>query len=674
MRHASSIAEAHRTEFQQLLLQVVRGDLPDDLSGHVFVVAPVGNVGTQGFPGPRHDSAINGDGMVYRLDFAANAVSLKSRLVRSADYYTDEAAEAHARYAAFRYANAGILRISPLLGSRDYGNTALLGFRLAAQNDRLAVTFDGGRPLEIDPGTLAVVTPIGAVDEWRAEAMPDVAFPPILTTAHPAADALTGEMFIVNYGRSIASIAGRSVPLLALSLLPHLMAQAVSPVTDLLGMRGELRRLARAWSDVVGIGSRELARFFPWLASQIPEDFLYVARWNGAGPMQRLRVIAPDGSPIRVGQTMHQIAVTRHFIVLMDTSMKITADQAYNAPFGRLDFLERALRDATTAPQQSFTRMHFIARADLARPSLVRGELSVAARTLNVPLEAVHFVADYDDPDDLVTLHVAHDVTLDVAEWVRDFDRTNYGNARSPAELWGIPNVSPVEVNRLARYVVHAPTAAVRASTVISDDRCMWGLSLYAGEGLNAPGASPGRLHSMFHVSPGFQPELVTEFIYELYADYPHRMTSLETLARMAASGGRPCCIFRVDLDAYTIDHARDVLELPGQSMAGSLQYVPSSSGTGGYLITFVIVDGRRQIWILDAENIAGGPVCVLENDRLVFGATLHSWWLPELLPRDASYFVSPEDDYGPRIRGHRLLEELFEREVYPHFRGLGGR
>ncbi len=669
MGHDPSIAAALRTEFARLPLEVVAGSYPDDLAGHLFVMAPVGNVGTAGFPGPRHDSVLNGDGMVYRVDFAANAATIKTRLVRSADFYTDAAAERDRRYARFRFQNAGIVRLSPALGARDYGNTALCGFRLASAHERLAVTFDAGRPLEIDPYTLDVVTPIGAVDEWRAEALPDLPFPPILTTAHPVADVATGDMFLVNYGRSLASIMTRSLPLQALLAAPHLLAQLNAPLSGLFGLRDEVRVLARATSDLMSRSAHQLAKRMPWLARQLPDDFLYLVRWRGQGPVERLRVVDAQGEPLRVGQTMHQLAVTRRYVVLMDSSMKFTADQAYNSPFRRFEFLERALREATTGPQQSFTRLLFIAREELARPRQVRGERAVMARTVTVPLEAVHFVADYDDDDDLVTLHIAHDVTLDIAEWVRDYDRLRFGRGHSPRPFWGIPNVTPLEINRLARYVVHAPSATVRASTVVSDDSCMWGLSLYAGEGIGTPGPLPGRLRSMFHVSPGFMPELVTEFIYDLYADYPHRMTSLETLERMAESGGRPCAIFRVDLEHYRIDHARDVLVLPPNAIAGSLQYVPKSTGAGGYLVTFVVDGGDRQIWILDPERLAQGPLCVLRNRELVFGATLHSWWLPALLPRDARYYIAPERDYGPRIRGNPLIEELFEREVYPHFR-----
>lgn len=265
MEHAQSIASALRSEFGSLPLWVARGVYPHDLHGHVFVAAPVGNVGTLGFPGPNHDSVINGDGMVYRVDFAANAASVRTRLVRSADFYTDLAADKDPRYARFRYQNAGILRLSTRLGARDYGNTAVCGFRLASAHERLAVTFDGGRPLEIDPSTLDVITPIGAVDEWRAEALPDLAFPPILTTAHPVADVTTGEMFLVNYGRSLTSILMRSLPLAALLAAAHRLTQVGAPVAELLGVRGALRTRAATLRDLTRGSTRALIGLFPSL-------------------------------------------------------------------------------------------------------------------------------------------------------------------------------------------------------------------------------------------------------------------------------------------------------------------------------------------------------------------------------------------------------------------------
>jgi carotenoid cleavage dioxygenase-like enzyme len=664
----ASIARALRSELTDLELEVLEGSLPAGLAGHVFVVAPVGNVGTEGFPGPQFDSAINGDGMVYRFDFAQGQAQVTSRLVKSADFYTDEASVRDPAFASLRYHNAGILRISPLLGTRDYGNTALLGFRFGQRDERLLVTFDGGRPLEIDPVTLQVATPVGAVREWRSQALPDVPFPPILTTAHPVADEHTGELFLVNYGLSMAAIAQKEPVFDIMAAAPRRAAQLLRPLLKLFDVQKKLKRCVMSLHRRIESLDTAWRRALPALSREVPDDFLYLARWDGVGALERLRVLLPDLSAVRVRQTMHQIAVTRRFVVLMDTSMKITPDQAYNSPLASPE-LDRALRSATTVPQHASTVFYLIARADLEQPLTVDGEKAVVARRLQVPLEAVHFHAEYEDEGDLVTLHVHHDCTLDVAEWVRDSDRQEFNGERVSSSVWGVPNVTPVEVNRLARYVVHAPSGNVTGSTVISDDRCMWGLSLYAGPGINVPGPLPERLSSMFHVSPGFRPELVTEQIYDLYADYPHRMTSLEQLAEMAKTGGRRACIFRVDLSRYLIDHKRDLLELPENAMAGALQYVPSSEHEGeGFLVACVIVDGSRELWVLDPRNLARGPVCRLAHPRLVFGATLHSWWSPNVSERSATYRVAPEVDYGPRIAHRPLLEQLFEQAVYPNF------
>jgi len=89
------------------------------------------------------------------------------------------------------------------------------------QNSTSAVTRScyPGRPYEIDRSTLEVSTPVGANIEWRlrcahatrTETSLKLPFQPVLSTAHPAFDAHTNEMFTVNYGRSLSNFL-ESVP------------------------------------------------------------------------------------------------------------------------------------------------------------------------------------------------------------------------------------------------------------------------------------------------------------------------------------------------------------------------------------------------------------------------------------------------------------------------------
>jgi len=212
---------ASRCELTDIKLQTLHGTIPDDLQGHVFIVAPVGSVNSGDFPSPDGTSILDGDGMIYRLDFDKKGeVGLKTRLVKPPCYYADKASRPETKYAKYGFRNYGITRFSLYLGIRNELNTAFLPMKFRDESNwRLLVTYDAGRPYEIDTQTLEVRTPVGANIEWRLRCAPvsgsetslQLPFQPVLSTAHPAFDAHTSEMFTVNYGRSLSNFL-ESVP------------------------------------------------------------------------------------------------------------------------------------------------------------------------------------------------------------------------------------------------------------------------------------------------------------------------------------------------------------------------------------------------------------------------------------------------------------------------------
>jgi len=202
-----SIMTASRAELTDLELKI-EGELPENLQGHVFIVAPVGTVDSGGLPFYNGSSLLNGDGMIYRLDFDCQGkVRIKTRLVKPPDYYADLATRTGTQYENHRFRNHGITRFSLTLGLRNDLNTAFLPMHWGEDPlDRLLVTYDAGRPYELDTENLEIVTPIGSNQEWKAEVnAPNFPFRPILSTAHPVFDAYTDEMFTVNYGRSTSN-------------------------------------------------------------------------------------------------------------------------------------------------------------------------------------------------------------------------------------------------------------------------------------------------------------------------------------------------------------------------------------------------------------------------------------------------------------------------------------
>ncbi len=669
-RFPQAAMSASREELKDAPMEVVEGRLPDGLSGFYYWMGPVGNVQDGGPPFPNRPSAINGDGMVYRLNLGASPPSLRTCVNKPPDYWADQGSIKGSGHEDLRFMNHGLLRLSFRLGSRNFGNTALLPMQFSNDDrPRLLVCFDPARPLEIDPETLETVTPVGYNSEWRPVALEGQAFPPVLSTAHPFFDGHTNELFTVNFGRSVLSMLETIPAFRALGALPALFERTLWRLLNVFKVHSTpprwLQGLQRGLS---GLG-RRVSRL---LGGDIPASFLYLMRWNGVGPLERWKVVLPDGSPAAVSESMHQVAVTRQYVVLMDTNFKLDLDQFLNNPFPESPAVERLLRAFITSPQGSETILYVIRRSDLdgggERVQDGESERTVTAKRIAFPLGAVHFLADYDDADDRIRIHVAHGCALDIAEWVHSYDRSIYDEGTLPERLQG-QVAGAADISRLGRYEIDGREGTLIGSEVVSSDALTWGIALYAGRDIPAWGRPPDRIESLYWFTAGFWTDTISSFIYDLYADYRYRQASLEQIRRMDGQNGRPSTLFR--LDTHTMRIA-DAYAFEGDTTLSSPQFVPRSASaagqTEGYIVCPVWTMEHNQVWIFDAGDLAAGPLCKLQGGPEVsFGFSMHSAYLPTVAPRTATYAVDPRVDYGPKIKGKKRLEEFFETQVYPY-------
>ncbi|WP_009630646.1 carotenoid oxygenase family protein [Synechocystis sp. PCC 7509] len=323
-----------------LELIVKSGSLPADISGHVFIVGPVGSYNSKGCPNsdivnPSSDGftpLFNGDGMIYRLDFDRPfQVKLTTRIAKAPCYYADVATSQVASDCKFD--NRGITRMSGKLGVRNQLNTAFLPMNFGEGGDRLLVTWDIGRPYEIDLQTLELVTPVGWNDEWRAinPVLADIPFLPpfpfklIQSSAHPCFDVNTKEMFTVNSGRSLTSFISQLRPLI----------YGFLAIIKVLREPSKLRKVFTSppsptslWTKL-GNGFKKIVQFLHYLLQifNIFTNFVYVIRWDGKSRLQKWEVVHPTGCPIKIRQSMHQIGITEDYIVLMDTAFKFLIEE-----------------------------------------------------------------------------------------------------------------------------------------------------------------------------------------------------------------------------------------------------------------------------------------------------------------------------------------------------------
>lgn len=664
---------APRTEHTRVPLTVFEGALPAGLTGHVYWLSPVGTVDTPGGPPyPNRPSVINGDGMVFRADFNGGTTNISSRIVKTPDYWADLATKDGSPFSPLGFHNFGMLRASPFLGARDFANTAFVPVTKPGSPPRLLCCYDAGRPFEIDPHTLATITPVGATSEWRAEALASLPFPPILATAHPFWDPNTQELFAVNYGRSVLSLLETIPAIWAASTVPKILEIVI---TRLAGAFGLDPRLPPFWRRLLRVARGTFQAVLRALGIAIPEDFLYLVRWDGAGPLERFRIVDRRGRPAVVQESMHQVAATRDWVVLMDTNFKLRFDQFYSNPFPDNPVVERLLRTMLATQQGVSSTLWFVKRADLGPPGSGAGPTPRAVRAIpiEVPMGAVHFLADYENPGDIVRLHVAHGTALDIAEWVREYDLDALRRDQHlPAILAGMI-ASEVDVSRLGLYEIDVRSGRMQTTRIASDDDVTWGIALYAGQGVPAWAQPPARFASSFWFCSGLWRDLMSAFIRDLYAQYPDRMVAIDRVERLLRQGGRPSTLFRLDVERMAFP---DTFTFPPDATLSSPQFVPRDphatdapgavADADGWICCACWTPTGSELWVFDAAALAAGPVAKLRAPGVQFGFSMHSAWLPETAPRVATYMIDAHADLGPRAAGNPDIERVFTDHVFP--------
>ena len=700
-----SLNRADRHEHDGLELELVNedrpfwgksGEVPKDLYGHLFVNTAAGTVVSKGLPYPVEDSTtiLAGDAYMMRFDFDGGKVKLKSKLLRTPCYYFDEESQKDDAYKMYRFFNHGILRFNWLMGARNMNNTAFYPLPApgAKRDDpcRLLATWDAGRPWEIDPETLEAKTPVGRRDEWYAEAFGTHPFPTTFSTAHPQWDAEKGELFTVNYGKGIDALA-RTIPLVQNAYLMSKMAR--SRRTQLLVALGLKKTVAKREEAFVGIDVKrsqlqDASKTTGWL----PQRFTHLLRWDGEGDIERFQMVNQHGASVGVEETVHQMAVTKNFVILLDTGFKVGLDALYGDPF---PFLPQGLRGSfkflTTRPVTPYSTFHIVKRSDLDE-SLAQWKAKtdkerrfdrtpdVRCTTVRVPSAACHFVADFEDDGHRVVLHVAHSDATDVGEWVRAGAVSPYTGKPVDPALFGLPGVNAIDTNRVARYIVDTDWSRVVDTRVMSRNPYTWTVALYAERTAGLPVNFSDEVRSIVWNSIGFFPELATKEMTEMYENYIHRQTPIDEILQMPDSGGRPSTVFRVDTDTNQII---DDFILPPGFVCSSPQFVPRKGGdeqsdTDGYITIMVFPPERKdgseatpELWILDAARLCDGPVCMLRSDQFKVGFTIHSAWLGALKPYDPSiYRVDVPAELRPTLDNRRRgkLKKLFEEKIFPHF------
>ncbi|MDJ0797770.1 MAG: carotenoid oxygenase family protein [Calothrix sp. MO_167.B12] len=639
-------------------------ELPESLQGYVFICGVLcPGKGTQIF---------NGDGMIYRLGFEKGKANIKTSIAKTPCYYADQATQKNIvkNTYLYKFFDGGLARTSIILGSRNQLNTAFVQTK-----DNLVITFDAGRPYEIDPDTMELLEPVGITKEWLP-IFPAInrIFQAYSTVAHPAVDLSNQNgsdlLFTVNYSTGYN---GRFQLIL-------------NPLLKIIFYTSLLINKIRGWKQKVN------QRVMPY--EEFLGKFTDLVRYNfKTKKIERWRLTL-NGQPLYITQAVHQIAITKDYLIIPDISFMIEYSQILS-PF-LFDWIRKkmpigywiSLIFLQLTKQKSFTTFYIVRRPSIddCGSSLEDGEAlkELPVIPVKIPREVSHFTVDYDNPGDKITLHIGHRNGWDVTEWISSYDQPipeKGKNKLRPNDLKGMI-VGSTDLGFLGRYIIDARTGELLDTKLVSDsNKNTWSLSVYTHREIcrERETERETKVKNIYWVSWGFSWELIPERIYEAYTKNEYRTISSENLPK----SDQPATLLRLDTESMQIV---DSFAFPHGYFACSPQFIPTSSqvppkdkdeSIDGYILCVVFSDENPQgeFWVFHADNFHKNPIYRLSHPKLNLRFTIHSTWLPDINKGKYSEEIRHQKresvylDYEDLIRdGSAKTQKIFDEVVYPHF------
>jgi all-trans-8'-apo-beta-carotenal 15,15'-oxygenase len=341
---------------------------------------------------------------------------------------------------------------------------------------------------------------------------------------------------------------------------------------------------------------------------------VHVVRWDGQATTVRRWPLEGVALP----QSMHTVAQTHDWLVLIDCAFRVDPAEA-------MGMGERSVTTFADEPAWLVRKDDLEAAPD--------GQPVAPRATLRLAPELNHYFATWDDTDG-VRLLLEHTPDTDLAMALRTDDVDAGGRPVDP-RLRGL-YTHAMAAGRVDEVVLDPTSGAVVDRATFARPETFWATQLSAMDWSLDALAKP-TVHTMLFT--GYRPDAVTERALALYGERVDRggLPDDEVPARMVTlerPGLRPLAEWGFAPDDYPTSPC----------------FVPRPGGTAGghdgWVLVPVLNDDGFRIDVLDAGDIAAGPVAVLAAPG---GATvpfiIHSAWAPSASPAPAAERLRFADD-----------------------------
>lgn len=379
-------------------------------------------------------------------------------------------------------------------------------------------------------------------------------------------------------------------------------------------------------------------------------------KWDGKNDLEKWFVVDENGKDIRIMQSIHELIFTKDYILLADTAFAAGTEM---------------LTPWKNAPLPYENTVVFI----VDRRDLVEGVDKVVAKRVEIEEACIHLIADYDNPDDKVTIYMLHTPATNTAEIIKDYD-VNMKGKLFPQHLVGYGTLPVLDLSSVGKHVVDMKEAKVISSKYITDEKYCWGPYMYTYMGRQSRNFKEQDLYVMFK---GFSKDMLPKRIYKAYKDVDNRRVSLDKM--MSKDGiNENNSIVRISKSDFEIV---DAYTLPDKVLLYTISCLESNDKSHpGYLIAAVVCDvednketSGHEYWLFKADELANGPICKLGhkdlNNSVLFHTVFISRELEDKLNQNKpTYNIPIREDYPEEELKlwNPIVSETFENIIYPYY------
>ncbi len=381
-----------------------------------------------------------------------------------------------------------------------------------------------------------------------------------------------------------------------------------------------------------------------------------LVRWDGDNDFERWLVLGEDGKEIEIKQSIHELIFTRDYILLADTAFVAGTEM---------------LTPWVSAPLPSDKTVVYI----IDRRELKSDSKTVTARRIEVDEACIHLIAEYDNPNDKITVYMLHTPATNTAELLRDNDRDLDGNF-FPEYLSGYGTLPVLDLSSVGKHLLDVKQEKVETSQYIAEMPYTWGPYLYAYMGRQI---EPYKGQDLFVMFKGFSKDILPERIFNAYKDVESRRVPLdEMVGEEGLSHNNSIC--RISTEEFAI---ADSYIFPDRVLLYTIACIDSSeTDKPGYVIAGVVTDeaagdesSGHEYWFFSADNLSEGPICKLGHASLNNTTLFHTVYIPAEKAQawkktEKPYHIPLREDYPKEEleKWHDEVSSAFDEVIWPYF------